>query len=121
MNGHMIRSPFLEEVKASIRVRHYSIRTEQAYVGWIKRFILFQGKRHPREMGEKEVGEFLTYLAVDRRVSPGTQTVSCGPSGNNACPWSSHRGIGARSHIALPRSTYKYALTCSPLDLPSLD
>ncbi len=73
MNGYMTRSPFLEEVKAAIRVRHYSIRTEQAYVDWIKRFIFFHAKRHPREMGEREVGKFLTHLAVDRRVSPGTQ------------------------------------------------
>ena len=44
-------SPFLQSVRAAIRVRHYSIRTEQAYVGWINRFILFHGKRHPAEMG----------------------------------------------------------------------
>ncbi len=66
-------SPFLDSVRDSMRVRHYSIRTEQAYLGWIKRFILFHNKRHPRELGEKEVVEFLTHLAVSRRVAPGTQ------------------------------------------------
>ena len=66
-------SPFVESVRAAIRVRHYSIRTEQAYVGWIRRFILFQGKRHPAEMGEMEVVEYLTYLAVKRQVSAATQ------------------------------------------------
>ncbi len=73
MNGNTIRSPFLQEVVAALRVRHYSIRTEQAYLDWIKRFILFHGKRHPREMSESEVGKFLTHLAVERQVSPGTQ------------------------------------------------
>ena len=67
------RSPFLEEVRQAIRLRHYSIRTEQAYVDWIKRFILFHDKRHPREMGEAEVRDFLTHLAVNRNVAASTQ------------------------------------------------
>jgi integron integrase len=54
-------------------VKHYSIRTEQAYVHWIRRFILHQGKRHPREMGQEEVEQFLTYLAVDGAVAASTQ------------------------------------------------
>ena len=66
-------SPFLEEVRRAIRVRHYSIRTEEAYVGWIKRFILFHGKRHPRDMGEAEVAGFLSHLAVEGRVAAATQ------------------------------------------------
>ena len=66
-------SPFLESVRDAIRVRHYSIRTEQAYLGWIKRFILFHGKRHPSEMGAREVTAFLTSLAVDRQVAPSTR------------------------------------------------
>lgn len=66
-------SPFLDQVARSIRVRHYSIRTEQAYIDWIKRFIHFHHKRHPKEMGEAEVAAFLTYLAVDRDVAPSTQ------------------------------------------------
>lgn len=67
------RSPFLESVRNALRVKHYSIRTEQAYLGWIKRFILFHGKRHPQEMGEKEVVDFLSHLAVEGRVAPATQ------------------------------------------------
>jgi integron integrase len=63
----------LEQVRAAIRVRHYSIRTEETYVHWIRRFILFHGKRHPREMGEAEVGAFLSHLAVEKRVSASTQ------------------------------------------------
>ena len=66
-------SPFLDQVRDAIRVRHYSIGTEEAYLGWIKRFILFHGKRHPREMGEAEVGVLLTDLAVNGRVSAATQ------------------------------------------------
>lgn len=66
-------SPFLEEVRRAIRVRHYSLRTEDAYLGWIKRFILFHGKRHPAQMGETEVGAFLTELAVNGRVAAATQ------------------------------------------------
>ena len=67
------KSLFLEEVRQLMRVQYYAIRTEEAYVDWIRRFILFHGKRHPAEMGEPEVAEFLTYLAVKRNVAPATQ------------------------------------------------
>lgn len=67
------RSPFLEQVRAAIRLRHYSIRTEHAYVAWIVRFIRFHGYRHPRELGDAEVSAFLTHLAVDQRVAASTQ------------------------------------------------
>lgn len=63
----------LEQVRDAIRVRHYSIRTEQAYLDWIKRFILFHDKRHPREMSETEVTQFLTHLARDGNVAASTQ------------------------------------------------
>ncbi len=66
-------SPFLEKVRAAIRCKHYSIRTEQAYVGWIKQFIIFHNKRHPLEMGEAEVASFLSYLANKRHVAASTQ------------------------------------------------
>src|SRR5205809_843180 len=59
----------LELVRDKMRARHFSYRTEQAYVGWIKRFILYHGKRHPTDMGTPEVEAFLTHLAVGRRVS----------------------------------------------------
>jgi len=67
------QSPFLNRVREVIRARHYSIRTEQSYTQWVKRFILFHGKRHPKELGENEVVAFLTHLAVKRQVSPSTQ------------------------------------------------
>ena len=63
----------LDLLRQRIRVLHYSIRTEQAYVDWARRFILFHGKRHPREMGAAEVTAFLTHLAVERNVSASTQ------------------------------------------------
>lgn len=63
----------LDRVRAEIRVRHYSIRTEATYVDWVRRFILFHDKRHPVDMGAEEVGAFLTYLATDRQVSSSTQ------------------------------------------------
>jgi len=69
----MSKSPLLERVRNEIRVRHYSLRTEQAYIHWIRRFILFHNKRHPNEMGEPEISAFLTHLAVNRKVAASTQ------------------------------------------------
>lgn len=63
----------LEQVIAKMRVKHYSLRTEQSYVDWIKRYIWHHGKRHPKDMGAAEVGAFLTHLAVERNVSASTQ------------------------------------------------
>ena len=63
----------LDAVRNRCRLKHYSIRTEHAYSGWIKRFILFHGKIHPREMGAAEVEQFLTHLAVVCKVAAGTQ------------------------------------------------
>lgn len=63
----------MEQLRDSLRVRHYSLRTERAYFEWARRFILFHGKRHPRDMGAMEVQAFLTHLAVERHVSPSTQ------------------------------------------------
>ena len=63
----------LEAVHARVRVRHLSPRTEQAYAGWVKRFVRYHGCRHPREMGDREIGLFLTSLAVDANVSASTQ------------------------------------------------
>jgi site-specific recombinase XerD len=69
-----VSSPkLLDRVRWHLRVKHYSIRTEQAYVDWIRRFILFHGKRHPDDMGEEEVAGFLTHLAVQRHVAASTQ------------------------------------------------
>lgn len=63
----------LDQVRDRLRLKHYSLRAEQAYVGWIKRYIIFYGKRHPAEMGKAELESFLTALAVDRNVSASTQ------------------------------------------------
>src|SRR5271157_6356638 len=66
-------SQLLDQMRDRIRTLHYSIRTEDAYVLWAKQFILFHRKRHLLEMGEAELGEFLTYLAVERNVAASTQ------------------------------------------------
>jgi len=69
----MPKSPLLERVRNAIRIRHYSLRTEQSYIHWIRRFILFHKKRHPNDMGEREISAFLTDLAVNRNVAASTQ------------------------------------------------
>jgi len=66
-------SKLLNDVRNALRVSHYALKTEKPYVSWIKRFILFQNKTHPLEMGKKEIEEFLTWLTVKRHVSPSTQ------------------------------------------------
>jgi integron integrase len=66
-------SRLLGEMRDLIRRKHYSIRTEQAYLDWAKRYLLFHGKRHPAEMGGPEIGAFLTHLAVQRQVAASTQ------------------------------------------------
>src|SRR5216684_4765797 len=66
----------LHQVRAVLRTRHLSMRTEQAYVQWIRRFILFHHKRHPQEMGEEEIREFISDLAVNAKISASTQTVA---------------------------------------------
>jgi hypothetical protein len=63
----------LDQVREIIRIKHYSIRTEQAYVQWIRRYILHHGKRHPRDMGAMEVSAFLSSLAITANVSASTQ------------------------------------------------
>src|ERR1051325_6855871 len=63
----------LDQIGAAIRTKHYSRRTEEAYTYWARKFILFHKKRHPLEMGEAEVGQFLQHLAVNRSVSASTQ------------------------------------------------
>lgn len=67
------RPNLLEQTRGMIRVKHYSIRTEEAYVGWVKRFVLFHNKKHPKYMGEKEIEYFLTHLAVEGNVAASTQ------------------------------------------------
>jgi integron integrase len=63
----------LDQVRDAIRLKHYSMRTEQSYVTWIKRYIFFHNKRHPKEMGAAEIEAFLTHLAVQQKVASSTQ------------------------------------------------
>jgi len=71
---HVTAGPrLLDRVKAAIQMRHMSARTEEAYVGWIRRFIIFHGKRHPDDMAEPEVSRFLSALATEKRVAASTQ------------------------------------------------
>lgn len=71
--GDAPKPRLLDRVRAAIRARHYSRRTEKAYVAWIRRYIFFHGKRHPAEMGGRELTRFLTSLAVDGKVAASTQ------------------------------------------------
>jgi integron integrase len=73
MKATMVKPKLLDRVRNAARVRHLSYRTEQAYVDWIRRFILFHDKCHPKEMDETHVSEFLTFLAVSRHVAASTQ------------------------------------------------
>jgi Phage integrase, N-terminal SAM-like domain len=102
----------LDQVRDRIRRKHYSIRTEQAYVDWIRRFVLHHNKRHPRDMGAAEVEGFLTHLAVAKGVSASTQTrprarscsaagASAGRAGLTADGWTHRLGRALLAAIAL--------------------
>ncbi len=69
----------LDRLRDAVRVRHYSIRTEEAYVQWVRRFIFFHNKRHPDELGCAEVEVFLTHLAVEGKVAAATQNQALNP------------------------------------------
>ena len=69
----MDKPKLLDQVRDVVRLKHYSMSTERTYVGWIKRFILFHNKRHPKDMGAEEVQAYLTYLAVNQHVAASTQ------------------------------------------------
>jgi len=71
--GEMTEPKLLDQVRHRIRRLNYSYSTEKTYLSWIRRFILFHDKRHPRDMGEVEIETYLTHLAVDRQVAPSTQ------------------------------------------------
>lgn len=77
VGGHMEpKTKLLDQVRDAIRLRPLSFRTEEAYVGWIRRFILFHHKRHPKDMGAEEVRAFLSHLAVHAQVAAATQNVA---------------------------------------------
>ena len=67
------RPKLLDQVRNAVRARHYSRRTENTYVHWIRRFIVFHHKKHPSKMGAPEIAAFLSWLATARRVSASTQ------------------------------------------------
>ncbi|MFC1976219.1 integron integrase [Chloroflexota bacterium] len=66
-------SKLLEQIRHTLRVKHYAYSTEKEYINWCKRYILFHDKRHPQEMGKNEIEEFLTHLAINKNVSASTQ------------------------------------------------
>jgi site-specific recombinase XerD len=68
-----VKKKLLDIVRDKIHFKHYSIKTEKSYVGWIKHYIFYHNKKHPIEMGKPEIEAFLTHLAVERKVSPATQ------------------------------------------------
>lgn len=68
------KSRLLDRVRQAMRARHLSPKTEEAYIGWMRRFIFFHGKRHPADMGEAEIGRFLSSLACDSRWLPRRRT-----------------------------------------------
>src|SRR4051812_28403443 len=72
-SGATERPRLLDQVRTAIRSRHYSRQTEKTYVYWIRYFIFFHGKRHPGEMGAREVSAFLSWLAMERNVTAATQ------------------------------------------------
>ncbi len=83
-------------VADAIAVRHYSKRTNEAYWHWIKRFVLWSGKRHPKDMGQAEVGEFLTWLASDQQVSASTASArGASPRSMSASTWRAHASAWA--------------------------
>jgi Phage integrase, N-terminal SAM-like domain len=63
-----------DQLRGAIRLKHYSMKTEETYVGWYRRFVMWHGKRHPAEMGVPEVEVFLTHLAVNRGVAAVSQS-----------------------------------------------
>lgn len=108
------RPRLLETVRSALRLRHYSVRTERAYVAWIRRYILFHGKRHPARMGAEEVSAFLSSLAVQGRVSARTwldelvrasrpwESYSTGP----VCDSSNALGSGSRTWSSAPTRSW---------------
>jgi hypothetical protein len=67
---------FLDSLRDFIRLKHYAYTTQKSYIYWVKQFILFHDKRHPEEMGAKEIEQFLSHLAVERKIAASTQNVA---------------------------------------------
>ncbi|QSX31444.1 integron integrase [Shewanella cyperi] len=103
------QSPFMTCVREAMRMRGYSIKTEKAYLYWIKAFILFHGKRHPDTMGREEVGQFLTYIANQRNVAINTQKLAL-----NALVYLYHKHL----HQDLGDLGFRYS--CKQRQLPTV-
>ena len=90
----------MDQVRDRMRVKHYSIPTERAYMGWIKRHILFHEKKHPRDMGEPEVEAFLTWLAVDGHFAGLASQHRTGQTGHlcGCIPGHHRRPVQAAAH-----------------------
>ena len=78
MGNHPVK--LLDRVRQCIRLKGYSIRTEKSYDSWIKRYVLFRGKRHPQEMGKAEIEAFLTHLVMKRNIASSTDLHACSQS-----------------------------------------
>jgi integron integrase len=112
----------LDQVRGKIRLKHYSIRTEQSYLDWIKRYIIFHDKQHPASLGAPEVEAFLTYLAVERRVAASTQNQAKSALLflyrdvlNNELPWLDNvekAKAPQRLPVVLTRAEVQALLTC---------
>ncbi|MEC9412189.1 MAG: site-specific integrase [Pseudomonadota bacterium] len=72
----MAKSPFLSSIESFMLTRRYSRRTVKTYLYWIKYFIVFNGKQHPKELSDRHIEQFLTHLAVNRHVSASTQAIA---------------------------------------------
>ena len=72
-NTQMDKPKLLDQVRTAIRLRRMSYRTEQTYIDWIKRYIIFHKKQHPKDLGVEEIREFIAYLATERKVATSTQ------------------------------------------------
>lgn len=68
----MIKERLMDKVRREIRIRHYSLRTEQSYMSWIRRFIYYHDKKHPLDVDEDGISQFLSHLATDRKVTAPT-------------------------------------------------
>ena len=109
----------LDHVRDLLRLNHYARRTEEAYTGWMRRFILYHGKKHPRDMGALEVELFLTHLAVEENVSTSTQKQAL-----NALVFLYHRvlqkPLGQFKDIARPRRPKRRPLVLSKAEVEDL-
>ncbi|MDK1030268.1 MAG: phage integrase N-terminal SAM-like domain-containing protein [Anaerolineae bacterium] len=73
MKTHQSSSKLLDQLKDKLRAKHYSLRTENSYTSWVRKFILYHNKRHPRDMGPKEINAYITHLALKKHVAASTQ------------------------------------------------